>query len=187
MPNTSTLPAALSVIAAAPQELPTTHHRRGRAATLDVVVVKNQVNVHDSEQDEEPHHGVVPLPDTELAAHQRHNPAEHLRQESLAHAGVKRKSGRRLKQKRQKVNEPRQRVMTQRDVPAELRLQYIDLQHFADFLNLDPLIGDEIRPAREGVAYESPVDSRQEREKEHEGGDEMGESDRTEPVLLIRL
>src|SRR5271157_393329 len=102
MPNTSTLPAALSVIAAAPQELPTTHHRRGRPPTLDVVVVEDQVNVHDSEQDEEPHHGVVPLTYAKLPAHQRHNPGEHLRQERLAHAGVKFKPGHGLKQKGQK-------------------------------------------------------------------------------------
>src|SRR5271169_6522452 len=92
MPSTNNLPAA-SVIAAATHELPSTDHRRSGSAPFNVVMVEDQVHVHDGEQDEEPHHRMVPLPHAEVPTHQRNDPGKHVRQERPAHAGVQREAG----------------------------------------------------------------------------------------------
>src|SRR5271157_4945097 len=98
MPSTSNWPAA-SVMAVLAHELPPADHRGGGAASFNVVVVEDQVHVNDREQDEEPHHRVVPLTHTKVSTHERHDPGEYVRQKRPAHAGVQREPRRRLEQK----------------------------------------------------------------------------------------
>src|SRR5271165_2055947 len=100
MPSTSNCPAA-SVMAVLAHELPPADHGGCGAASFDVIVVEDQVHVHDREQDEETHHRVVPLAHTKVSTHKRHDPGKHVRQKRTAHAGVQCKPRRRLKQERQ--------------------------------------------------------------------------------------
>src|SRR6516165_10501593 len=189
MPSTSNRPSA-SVIAAATHELPSADHGGGGTTSFDVVVVEDQVYVHNCKQDEEPHHRMVPLAHLEVTTHERNNPGKHVGQKRAAHAGIERKPGGRLKQERQErqeIDEARQRVVPDRYVAANLRLQHIHLDNVADLLPLFTLVGEEVRPARVSVAGKPPVDTRKKHEEENEGRHKMGEADSAEPVLLVGL
>src|SRR5271166_3693115 len=73
-PSTSTRsPSAFWLLSL---KLPTSHHGRSRAAPLDIVVIEDQVNVHQRKQNEEPHEDVVPLAYGKIATHEGDDPGE---------------------------------------------------------------------------------------------------------------
>src|SRR6476620_5418617 len=69
-------------------KFPSADDRGRRTASLDKVVVKDQIDVDDREYHEGPHRNVMPLPNGRIATHKRYDPAEQLRQPCIAHTCV---------------------------------------------------------------------------------------------------
>ena len=69
-------------------KLPTSNDGGGFTALFDIIVVEYQIDMHDSEEDKEPHQEVMDLPGHQVATHQRNCPGEQLREEGLAHFGI---------------------------------------------------------------------------------------------------
>ena len=74
-------------------EFPAAAHRGNFAAAFHVVVIKNDVNVDEREQDEEPHERVMPLAHGKVAAHQRNDPGKEPWEPTRAHGGVQAEAG----------------------------------------------------------------------------------------------
>ena len=73
-------------------ELPAADHRREHAMPLDIVMIENEIDVNQGEDREQPEHGIVEEPQVLLAAEQRHDPIEQVREPELAHRRIKRET-----------------------------------------------------------------------------------------------
>ena len=73
-------------------KLPATDDGRSLATLLDIVMIKYQINMNDSEKDEEPHQEMMNLASHQIPAHQGNCPCEQLQEEGMAHLCVQAES-----------------------------------------------------------------------------------------------
>ena len=150
-------------------ELPAATHGGNFPPAFNIIMVKNDVNVHEREQDEKPHEGVVPLPHGKIAPHQRHDPGKEFGEPGLAHGRIKPEAGDALEKKRQEgheISESRHGIVPDRFNGLVIRLQQVHGNHLADLLPLFLAVGNKIPPVGIAVPGEPPINPKEEIKKE---------------------
>ena len=162
-------------------EFPSSDHRGGDAAPFDIIVVKDQVHMHDGKKNKSPHQYVMDLPHVDISAEKRNDPGKQFGQKGFAHGCVHSEAGEALHkkdQKREKVYEAGQGVMAD---GIDLFMRYLQDIHFYYVKHFFPLAafqGYKIIPPRKFIACKAPVKAEQEIEEKHKGGHKMDETGR---------